>query len=208
MGACAYDLVVDFFAHEKFADASNCCALEIGSERGEGSTFFLHQFFARRGVPFYSVDFEKSAYQQAHAICSGGAYLMSGEEFLAEVFPSFGRRVIFAYLDNFDWIYKSWGKKTADKIISRQAPSYRRQGMTLSNQNSMKAHLAQSKLLCHHASPECIVLCDDTWPLPDSGYSGKGGLAVPYLLGEGFRVLAQSAPATQTFHGYVALKKG
>lgn len=206
MGARAHELVVDFFASENL-DGDKICALEVGAERGEGSTFFLHSFFARRGVLFYSVDFEKAAWRRARAVVGGAAYRMTGEKFLAEVFPRFGMRIIFAYLDNFDWRYRFWDDKTAARIIGKQAQFYRRQGLELNNRNSMRAHLEQAKSVCRFAAPGCVVLFDDTWPLSGGGYDGKGGAAVPHLLGQGFRVLSQSPPESETSKGYVALKK-
>jgi hypothetical protein len=105
MGAQAYGLIEDipFLPGE--------CVVELGSERGEGSTYYFVEYCGGRGIPFYTVDPDKNdGYTTASQIARCHAYCMTGEQFLAEVFPSFGLKIKFAYLDNFDWAWESWGE--------------------------------------------------------------------------------------------------
>ncbi len=58
--------------------------------------------------------------------------------------------------------------------------------------------------------PGGIVACDDTWvlpsvldPTPAPGWNGKGGAAVPYLLGRGFTVIDQG----DIHHGRVIMRR-
>jgi len=114
---------------------------------------------------------------------------MTGEQFLAEVFPTFDLKVKFAYLDNFDWAWESWGENhpTAEHLKS----IYANLGLELSNANSQKAHLEQAQLVEQHAAPGCVVLLDDTWGRPNGSWAGKGGTAVPWLLENGYALMHQ-----------------
>ena len=100
MGAQAYGLIeqVPFLPSE--------CVVELGSERGEGSTRYFVEFCGGGGIPFYTVDPDRNGgYATALELARTHAFCMTGEDFLREVFPSFELRIKFAYLDNFDW---SW----------------------------------------------------------------------------------------------------
>ena len=83
-----------------------CCAgsfVEIGSDRGEGSTAYLSQFAERTGRDFFSVDFAPEGVANARRVCGACAYQGLGEEFLQNAFSTVSKfgTISFAYLDNY-----------------------------------------------------------------------------------------------------------
>ena len=153
--------------------------VEIGSERGEGSTAFLSSFCKQLGLKFYSVDFEQEAYLKAKGTPNTIAVHSTGEEFLKN-FPK-NEKICYAYLDNYDWNYGH------EDLHNRQKKTYELYGLTLSNENSQKAHLDQTILISHLSADKCIISFDDTFYDNElKCVSGKGGTAHDWLTGEGW----------------------
>jgi hypothetical protein len=178
MGDCAYTLVRDLDTDWSFGSI-----VEVGSERGEGSTAFFEEFAKQKGTPFFSVDMDIAPHEAAKAICGARAYRMTGERFFAEEFHKFGLNIHFLYLDNFDW---SWGGDEGKQIQDAQSVDYTRNGLVLNNANSQLAHCVQAALATQFM-PKGYILFDDTWKDGDQ-WTGKGGTAVPMLLNRGFVV--------------------
>lgn len=176
-------------------------AVEVGSERGEGSTAYLAQYFEKvNNVGFFSVDFEDEAHLRAVEIIGARAYHMMGETFLSSHAPGFGK-ICFAYLDNYDWWFGVGG--TLEQCLSDQIALYAEHGLVLNNLESVLSHLRQAKAIAANAHEKCVVIFDDTKPTPDGNYWGKGGAGVPYLLTEGFEI-AEQTPVRED-HGHVVL---
>jgi hypothetical protein len=76
-GAAAYRLLDDFADD---LDPGNM--IEIGSDRGEGSTRWLAEFAARQGKKFYTVDFSSEGYLNGQRACGSCAFQGMGEAFL------------------------------------------------------------------------------------------------------------------------------
>lgn len=76
-GAAAYRLLADF---EDDLDDGNL--IEIGSDRGEGSTRWLAEFAAKHHRNFYTVDFSAEGYRNGQRACGGCAFKGMGENFL------------------------------------------------------------------------------------------------------------------------------
>lgn len=156
MGARAYPLI------ENYARSVTASIIEIGGERGEGSTSFLRAFAERKSIPFHTVDMVNTG--------------MTGEDWLRQVFPAKRERVSFAYLDNFDWTYESIRN---EPWLLKQIDDYAKAGVVMNNDNSMAVHLEQTQLLEPFAAEDCAILFDDTWPLPGGRWTGKGGRRSP-----------------------------
>jgi hypothetical protein len=179
--------------------------VEIGSERGGGSTAYLYEFCKKNRLKFYTVDFEEGAYERAKKICGENAYFMSGQWFLDKVFPEFDEKIGFAYLDNFDYQFrhivgKGW--------ILEQIELYKSIGLEMNNYNSKMHHLEQVKKIAKLSTDNCLIMLDDTWEVKYSGskygeacYDGKGGFAVSYLLSHGFEIFSktENAPPRASF---------
>lgn len=190
MGARAYTRLA------AYADRIHGAIVEIGAERGEGSTSFLSALARQLDTTFYSVDIARDP------------FWMTGEQFLEHAYPSYGEQIGLAYLDNFDWTYE--GIKGMD-WYPQQVAEYAALGLELTNENSQAAHLKQAQLIAQHASPDCLILFDDTWPVFGEFWDGKGGTAVLWLLDNGFQVVEQSDPlwpGEECFDGYVLMGRG
>jgi hypothetical protein len=177
MGAKAYDII------EKYNGFLHGPVVEIGSERGEGSTEYLRAFCDPHGLPFFSVDIDEKVHERAKALLGMQAFCMSGERFLEVIAPF---PISFLYLDNFDWI---WTPKDDEKLMP-QRNRYRELGYEMTNLNSQAAHLRQMELALPLMAEKCVVLLDDTYatdePPHRRRFDGKGGAVVPYLIAHGF----------------------
>jgi len=163
-------------------------ALEIGADRGDGSTEFLARYFQTRGIPFVTVDFEAGACQRASKIPGITVIQMKGEDYLKS---SLGFvEICFAYLDNFDYI---WPSIEHQGFVHDQIRLYAEHGIEMNNENSRLAHLAQAKLIECRMPPQGVIIFDDTWwNLRLRKFDGKGGYGVPWLLGLDFRIIHQT----------------
>ena len=175
MGAKAYKLIEQL-------DVSGAI-VEIGSERTEGSTTFLYDFAQRKGLPFYTVDFNRDQYLNALKITRGqGAFHMTGEEFLGNIFPLLNQKVGFAYLDNFDLVTTDGRDWTERKGL------YKSYGFEMNNTNSKIAHMTQAVLVEHNAAKNCHILFDDTWINEKNEFEGKGAWAIRPMINSKFTI--------------------
>lgn len=161
--------------------------LEIGSERGEGSTAYLDNLAKQNGAHFVTVDIDQPRIEEInkqgiHAVCQ------KGEDFIPTLS---GKPVSIAYLDNYDWNW--WvGRENSDKHwVQHQIDWYKdHHEIEMSNVECQQIHLLQSILLEEKTTDNSLIVFDDTWL--DSYYQvykGKGGAAVTYLLLKGYKVL-------------------
>ena len=182
MGDSAYNVI------EKYCDQLHGSIVEIGSTRGEGSTeYFSHFVGVNKQFKFYSIDFEEGAFGRAFKLPNVIAYCLKGEDFLNTVFPR-SEKICFAYLDNFDWI---WKHTDYDDCILEQKAIYRQYKLSMNNRNSQLSHLRQSVLVDKLAADKCVILFDDTFSDmvgEDQYFSGKGGMAVPWLINNGWNL--------------------
>lgn len=180
MGAALYPLLAD---HGDVLPGE--CVVEIGSERGEGSTAWLADFCHKRAINFYTVDVDPLVHETAVKTVDGyrccSAHLGPGEEFL----PGLKEKIRFAYLDAFDCIPAGFEKEPFIDFYTRRYEELGLRAMT--NENSARSHLALTRLVVKRAASRCAILIDDT-DLTDGGWLGKGRLAAPFLSRKGFLV--------------------
>lgn len=178
--------------------------LEIGCWNiggGGGSTRFLSEFAAEKGLKFFSVDYNREHIEKNRSLKNVIFHNMMGEEFLATNQSKFG----FVYLDNFDWTYKVI---EGSQLQHRQLREYSQYDLELNNINSQKAHRTQSELLLKFVNASCVIVFDDTWCFLDGTFAGKGGTAVPFLIENGFKVKNEVEVAeVETTTSYVVLKR-
>jgi len=149
--------------------------LEVGADRDEGSTPFL----AGIGPPVVVVDVDRGACDRVRGL--GGVVALHG---LAEqVLVGFPNPIRFAWLDGHDWPYE--GPEYPPGCWDEQERQYRDRGQDYSQAASQVSHLRIAELIAYHVAPGGIVAFDDTW-LGTHGWDGKGGTAIPHLLGRGF----------------------
>lgn len=198
---------------EQFLDRiDNGVWVELGVDRGEGSTQWFSNKAKERGVDFYGVDMDPEQIQRAtHTLSSKTATVNAdggmtvtvgdlpghinliadrGEIFLsrfAKEHPD--KQVSLAYLDNFDWDY--WLGIEEEAFVAGVKQNYLdKLGTEMNNINSQLTHLLQAYRLVPLMTENSVVICDDTWAMPQEGiFSGKCSAAIPYLLLHGYKIL-------------------
>jgi len=161
--------------------------LEIGSDRGEGSTTILGHIAHVAGKKLYSVDMDPAIIdrnQKKYTKLPIEFVCQKGEDFLDQ---NSNLKFSVVLLDNFDWDWNS--NKPHDDIMQGQVSRYKNEfDLDLTNINSQKVHLLQAIKLKDMFSENAMVVCDDTWVTPDNTYTGKCGSAIPYLMLLGFEL--------------------
>ena len=180
----------------KFIDKiDNGAWVEIGVDRGEGSTKFFADLCKERGVDFYGVDVDADQIDRAASnlmvdnVLPDHVKLIQdkGERFLENLDPEV--KVSLAYLDNFDWDY--WLGGAEEAFVAGVKQKYRDlMSIEMTNLNSQQTHLLQAILLMRRMTNNSIVICDDTWYHPQEGvFVGKCSAAIPFLMLQGYRHL-------------------
>lgn len=180
MGEKLYDISVKYAS---LLDQEKACIVEIGSERGEGSTDYLSQLARDKSTELYTVDIvENDIPEKVHL----KKFTMTGEDFLENQFSKLDRRIAILYLDNFDWI---WDESNVPDWIRNQISFYQTKGLTMNNVNSTITHMRQMILAEPFLCDKALVICDDTFYLFGPGtYAGKCSAVVYYLLSKGWRI--------------------
>lgn len=163
--------------------------VEIGSDRWEGSSAYYADLAVAHGMRFISVDLDEGARarirktinpdHEPHTefICADGTAWSANYS---------GPKIKVLYLDNFDW---DWSTNRNQSMIQEQIAWYKNKGIVMNNLNCQSAHLTQMVNLLPHMSVKSLVVIDDTYEY-NGVFIGKGGAVVPYLMGQGFGILA------------------
>lgn len=171
--------------------------IEIGVDRGEGSTAFFVDIATQKGVNFVGVDahpeqiekITKALEQEAGLPDNVEIVHEKGEIYLNSIRDQ-GRKFSIVYLDNFDWDY--WkGNSPDEPFVPGQRQMYKDvMNVEMSNLNSQLTHLMQAMNIMHMLTPRAVVICDDTWFEPKEGiFLGKCSAALPFLLACGFSIV-------------------
>lgn len=200
---------------EKFMDRIDPAGdwLEIGLDRGEGSTKFFSDNAQKRGVKFFGVDADHNQVANANTglsrtgqatIDQSGSVAVEmgqlpahvnlvharGEDFLGDIAKSNpAQRFSLAYLDNFDWDY--WLGGPEEQWVERYKQHYRDyMKIEMTNMNSQITHLWQAIRLLPLMTERSIIVCDDTWYHSNEGvFIGKCSAVIPYLLLNGYKIV-------------------
>lgn len=192
MGTRPFKMLEGQFQHLS-ADNSTI-VVEIGSERGEGSTRFFRDWCRPRNIDFYTVDVTDEAHEHFTKNLSYGGLdginfqkVNSGHEWCKDFLPTLGKQIKVLYLDNFDWIDPNnlqyqWQQ---DQIVS-----YADRGVTLNNENSQEEHRLQTLYCLPYMAAQSIILIDDSYQDVNSpsGWGGKCGTAIPLMLAAGYAI--------------------
>lgn len=175
--------------------------VEIGVDRGEGSTRFFADLAEQRGIKFYGVDADPEQIDRARKNLSVDNVLPEhiklvadkGEDFLSNwpvINPK--EKISLAYLDNFDWDY--WLGQQEEPFVPAQKQHYREtMKVEMLNLNSQITHLAQAIRILPLMSDNSIIVCDDTWYHPNEGiFIGKCSAVIPLLIVSGYKLLHQN----------------
>ena len=162
--------------------------VEIGSERGEGSTVWLDALAAERNTKLITVDISgKAQGHWADKLPNTEFVVQSGSDW-ADNFAHNWTDIAVLYLDNFDYI---WDINEVRSAIQIQMADYADRGTPMTNQACQIEHLKQLMLLYSCLAPDAVVAFDDTYCYNDC-WIGKCGPAVVYLLACGWEVVHQT----------------
>ena len=187
---------------EQYLDRiDNGAWVEIGVDRGEGSTKFFADLAEKRSIKFYGVDADPVQIARANSIMSTADALPAhvsliaakGEDFLQSWSATKSdEKISLAYLDNFDWDY--WLGIPEEPFVPGQKQHYRdTMKVEMLNINSQLTHLIQAVHILPLMSNNSIIVCDDTWYHPNEGiFIGKCSAVVPLLLVNGYQILHHS----------------
>jgi len=158
--------------------------VEIGSDRGEGSTEHLDKLAAKYKTRLYSVDIMPKSKNRLESTCVNTEFVVATGSTWSKTFYLNQHNISLLYLDNFDYI---WDITEARPAIRHQQHLYADLGMEMSNQNCQVEHLTQMINLSHCMHPQGIVVFDDTYCVNDC-WIGKCGPAVVYMKTRGWHV--------------------
>ena len=155
--------------------------VEVGSERGHGSTLALAELCKANGFNFVTVDVDAAISADAGKIVRGvspgfEAVCDYGEKFLETT----DRTVHIAYLDAFDFYHPHHPEDRKAAYASR--------GTEITDDNAAAMHLACAKAL-KRCSPIGGYVCFDDILTDGPEWKGKGRDAIPWLMENGFELL-------------------
>lgn len=160
--------------------------VEIGSDRGEGSTRELDRLAKLHQTRLTTVDVLDNA--QRHLACE-----LTNTDFVIATGSEWARQysgppISCLYLDNFDYI---WDINENHRPTQLQMAEYADRGKTMTNQNSQIEHMAQMLALYPHLAPNAVVMFDDTYQINDC-WIGKCGPAVVFLQAQGWSIIERT----------------
>lgn len=164
--------------------------IEIGTTRermaGQASTEKLAIFTALLGMEFITVDIDpdntKRAEQSLRYLNPGAkAVTARGENYLKLEDGVFD----YVYLDAFDYDHGKHSQQRQDRYRELLHTS-------INDEACWKMHEACAQAISAKMRIGGIVVLDDTWTDDNGQYAGKGKLALPLLLKNGFEIIAKT----------------
>lgn len=177
---------------DQLTPVDNSIFLEIGSDKGNGSTLPLSGMAQSLGLRLITVDIEEQLegklnyrYPNDPRLLNIDCVCSQGSIWARDVFPKLNLSISCLYLDNFDWDY---GDPRWNHLIVEQQQEYANRGYKMTNFNSQIEHLAQMVALLPYMNDSSIITCDDTYTL-NNCWIGKCGAVVPYLQVHGYKII-------------------
>lgn len=158
--------------------------IEIGSQRGTGSTSRLSAYAKALGLHLITVDADADNSSSAAEIVSCVDRSFEAHHALGEVYLSSypHDNIAICYLDAFDLV-TDWPHK--ESTIN----SYKKRNAEFSNQAAYEMHLKASEAIVRKVIPGGFICFDDVWKDANGIWQGKGKTAIPYLLSQGYDVI-------------------
>ena len=164
--------------------------VEIGSDRGGGSTYYLQNLARQTKNDFITVDIDP-----VYLGSSIKSVKMAGEDWVQDQLPTIGSKVRLVFMDGFDWTTQPTAVRngTASPDTYNLISDYEKKNLQLNNVNSAMAHILQVIGLLPNMEDKCAIMFCDTWfNYTLDTFEGKGAGAVYMLLAEGYNVLSAS----------------
>lgn len=180
---------------------SGCLFVEIGSDRGSGSSYHMANLARVTGNDFITVDIDP-VYLGSQVKTA----TMSGEAWTGDVLPTLDKKVSIGLMDGFDWTFYPTSVRSggAGPDVYNLISEYAKKGLVLNNVNSAMAHTTQIVNMLPHLNDKCAILFCDTWfNYALDTFEGKGAGAVYMLMAEGF-VPISASPDTK----YILMGRG
>jgi len=162
--------------------------VEIGSDRGEGSTQWLDALAVEHNTKLITVDVASKAKGHWEDKLSNTEFVVAKGSDWAQEFSATGQGVSVLYLDNFDYI---WDINEVRPAIQLQMQEYAGRGDAMTNQACQIEHLKQLIAIYPCLTSAAVVAVDDTYCYNDC-WIGKCGPAVVYLLAKGWEIVHQT----------------
>lgn len=162
--------------------------VEVGSERGVGSTYYMAKYCDENNLSFYTIDPSTESNASAKKILGKfksnklQAVKAKGEDFL-NGFEK--QKIVLAYLDGFDVVFPGH-IHSQDRI-----DAYASWGIDLmkdGNRLSAEVHLETTKYIYQNVVKGGVIAFDDTYWENDEWF-GKGKTAIPFLLKNGYELV-------------------
>lgn len=170
--------------------------VEIGTDRGEGSTLWLANLAERMQTQLHTVDIRPHLDNMvldptSHRLGSSFDHITwhtAAGSTWAKDYGSIGQVISLLYLDNYDWTWQSQGQ--VPRYLQVQKIKYlNRFGIQLNNQDCQIEHLKQIMYLESWFCSDTVIVMDDTF-YQDQTWNGKCGPAVIWLLAQGYQILS------------------
>jgi hypothetical protein len=165
--------------------------VEVGCSReiieGQNSTAQLIQLAQELAVPFAGIDLDQdniTALQRDHG--GPGCHWITGKG--EEILASWDQPILACYLDAYDFMHLMHSEL-------RQATYIKAYGKSINDQQCHLMHLKATECAARRIVDGGIIGIDDTWTKEDS-WTGKGTLALPWLLERGWELLSQADHGT------------
>lgn len=162
--------------------------VEIGSDRGEGSTQHLDKLAVTHQTKLYTVDISSKAKSWLANTCCATEFVVADGATWAREFAETQTDIAVLYLDNFDYI---WDINNVTPAIEMQMRHYAGNGVAMTNQACQIAHMTQLLALYGVLAPRAVIALDDTYCFNDC-WIGKCGPVVVYLLARGWQIVHQT----------------
>lgn len=168
------------YAENFVKQQSDAVFVEIGSERGEGSTLFLANLAKNKNTVLHTVDIVEQTINHPALI----KHVAHGSKWAQEIFPRLNQKISCLYLDNFDWI---WDTNNKPDWIHKQIEEYRAMGLSMNNLNCQQEHYGQLLALEPFFAEHCVIIFDDTI-IENGTWTGKNAPGMFYLQHRNFKI--------------------
>jgi len=162
--------------------------VEIGTTReqvaGQGSTLKLAQLCTDLGLNFVTVDMDPRNTRQAQMMFRRNGFAFcaitaKGEDYLA----GFEGEIDYVFLDAYDFdhgMHSNLRQSRYEKFL----------GSRIEETQCHQMHLDCATALIDKLAPDGLICFDDTWQDESGAWTAKGTTAMPFLLENGFEIIA------------------